>query len=197
MNRLTAVEFYPNNSLIHVYDGTLDFSSLNHAAEHILTQGFSGHPRSYIFSTLGECRNLAVEIWTPEIYSPHQEIVLRDDTIRAVKVPFSLPYSKKGIVLSNGFEVELRFWLGSSENYALVFEIKLRNDPKYLNSSQYLEDIDGAFTQECCYLTFYPTEEPVQPEVLRVDAWESPPYEFNHYTQLNPTYPLILDDEPT
>jgi hypothetical protein len=93
--------------------------------------------------------------------------------------------------------VETRFRLGSHYEFALVFEIKLRNDPEYLNSSQYREDVDQGFTQECCHLTFYPREEPVQPEVLRMDAWASPPYLFSRYTPLNPTYPLVLDDEPT
>lgn len=142
--------------------------------------------------------NLRVEIWQPEIYLSQQDIVLRNDTIRAVKVPFSISNPSEGVKLFDNFGlVELRFWLGSNTEFALVFEIKLRNDPEYLNSSQYHEDIDGAFTQECCYLTFYPREEPVQPEVLRMDAWTSPPYLFSRYTPLNPTYPMILDDEPT
>lgn len=198
MNRLAALELYPDNSLLYVYDAVLDFSSLNHGAEHILTQGFSGHPRSYKFFTLGECMNLRVEVLSPEIYLSQQEVVLRDDTIRAVKVPFSISNSQEGVMLSVGLgTVESRFRFGSNNEFALVFEIKLRNDPEYLNSSEYREDVDGGFTQECCYLTFYPREEPVQPEVLRMDAWASPPYLFSRYTPLNSTYPLILDDEPT
>ncbi|OKH23922.1 hypothetical protein [Chroogloeocystis siderophila] len=198
MNRLAALELYPYNSLLWVYDAVIDPDYLNYAAEHILTQGFSGHPRSYKFFTLGECMNLKLEIWKAEIYCPHQEIVLRDDTIRAVKVPFSISDSNEGVILFDNFRlVESRFRFGSNTEFALVFEIKLRNDPEYLNSSQYHEDVDSAFTQECCFLTFYPTEEPVQPEVLRLDAWASPPYEFSRYTRLDPTYPLILDDEPT
>ena len=68
MDRLAALELSPYNSLLYVYDTVLDFGSLNHGAEHILTQGFSGHPRSYKFFTLGECMNVVVEIWQPELY---------------------------------------------------------------------------------------------------------------------------------
>lgn len=198
MNRLAALELYPDNSLLYVYDAVLDFSCLNHAAERILAQGFSGHPRSYKFFTLGECMNLRVEVWKPEISCSQSEIVLRNDTIRAITVPFLISDSSQGVMLSTILGlVETRFQLGADSKFALVFEIKLRNDSEYLNSSQYHEDVDGGFTQECCYLTFYPTEEPVQAEVLRMDAWDSPPYPFSRYTPLNPTYPLTLDDEPT
>ncbi|OKH23921.1 hypothetical protein [Chroogloeocystis siderophila] len=197
MNRLAALELYPYNSLLWVYDAVIDPDYLNYAAEHILTQGFSGHPRSYKFFTLGECMNLKLEIWKADTDS-QSAIVLRDDTIRAVKVPFSISDPKEGVMFDDNFGLmKLRSRLDSNTEFALVFEIKLRNDSEYLNSSQYHEDVDGAFTQECCYLTFYPTEKPVQPEVLRIDAWTSPPYEFSRYTPLAPTYPLILDAEPT
>ncbi len=82
-------------------------------------------------------------------------------------------------------------------NYALVVELKLRNDAEYLSSSQYQEDIQGGFTEEYCYLTFYQREKLQEPEILRLDTWLSPPYEFDSYCPLEPTYPLLIEVEPT
>lgn len=200
MFKLASLEISLDNSCLYVYDAVLDFDYLNHAAEHRLEQGFSGHPRSYKFFTLGECVNLQIEVWQIEgMYVPPWEITLRDDTIRAVVVPFSISPSQTG----GGAKIshlmgmaELQVSVPSDE-YALVFEIKLRNDPEYLDSSSYQEDVDAHRTQEYCYLTFCKAGRPVEPRVLRSDAWTAPPYAFNRYTPVDPTCPLVLDDEPT
>jgi hypothetical protein len=207
MNKTASFELCADNSVLYVYDSALNFGDLNHGADHILTQGFSGHPRSYKFFTLGECTNLKVEVWSPEVGCKQPEIVLRDDTVRAVMVPFSLNHRSKVAVSHMLGILEVRFGLRSNREYALVFEIKLRDDAEYLNSSEYQQDVEGGFTQECCYLTFYPREEtlnprekpkePLKPEILRADAWEAPPYLFNRYTPLIPRDSLILDDQPT
>ncbi|NJL19772.1 MAG: hypothetical protein HC895_01440 [Leptolyngbyaceae cyanobacterium SM1_3_5] len=180
-----------------MYDSALNFSNLNHAAEHILTQGFSGHPRSYKFFTLGECLKLRVEVRCSNFNCSQPEIVLRRDTLRAIVVPFSISNSQSGIAISHMLRmVELRFWLGISTEYALVFEIKLRDDAAYFDSSEHQQDTEGGFTQECCYLTFYPRKDPVQPEILRTDTWDAPPT-FNRYTPIESTAPLRLDEQPT
>ncbi|MEI2578511.1 hypothetical protein [Scytonema sp. PRP1] len=202
MIKLVALELYPDNSTLYAYDALLDFNFLDHASEHRLEQGFSGHPRSQKFFTIGECMSLRVEIWNAEEgYSQSAEVALREDTVRAVIVPFSISPSRSraGIMITNMMrDLELLVRQDAGE-YALVFEIKLRNDPEYLNSSEYQEDVSGGFTQECCYLTFYRARksESVEPKVLRTDAWTSPPYLFGHYTPLAPAYPLVLDAEPT
>jgi hypothetical protein len=197
MAKIVSLELYPDGSGVYVYDAALNFSHLNHAAEHILTQGFSGHPRSYKLFTLGECQNLEVTVLQPDIDSSSSEIVLRQDTVRALVVPFSVSDSQSGIFISHIMRlVEVHCWLRGNTEYALVFEIKLRDDASYLSSAEYQQDIDGGFTQECCYLTFYPVETPVQPAILRADTWDTYPT-FNRYTPVELNVSLQLDDSPT
>jgi hypothetical protein len=189
MHKITALEMYPDNFAFRIHDASLTIGDTYHAVtQQTLAQGFSGNSRSYKFSTLGDCSNIRIEVWLAE---KQEEVTLRTDTVRAIMVPFSL--SEAGILIADlmGF-VEQRIYLSSGE-YALVFEIKLRNDAEYLNSPSYLENVEGGFSDEWCYLSFYPTEQPVQPEILRVDTWLSPPYPFQSYCPLNPTYPLLME----
>lgn len=80
----------------------------------------------------------------------------------------------------------------SEGNYALLFELKLRDDVEYLNSPEYQENVEDGWTEEFCRLTFYPRGNAVQPEILRLDAWSAPPYQIEGYARLNPTYPLLM-----
>jgi hypothetical protein len=197
MDKIISLELYPYNSVLLVYDAALNFSHLNHASEHIFTQGFSGHPRSYKFFTLGDCQNLKVKVLQPSIDSDSSEIVLRQDTVRALIVPFSVSDSQSGILISHILGgVEVHCWLRGNTEYALVFEIKLRDDASYLSGAEYQQDIEGGFTQECCYLTFYPVETPVQPAILRADTWDTYPT-FNRHTPVELNVSLKLDDSPT
>lgn len=188
MKKITALELYPDNFAFRIYDASLSSQDTFHAVtQQTLAQGFSRRPRSYHFSTLGDCMNLRIEVWLAD---QQEEVELRTDAVRAIMVPFSV--SEAGIMIADFMGlVEQLIWLTQGE-YALVFEIKLRNDAEYLNSSRYQENLEGGWTEEWCYLTFYPRVEPVQPEILRVDAWSSPPYPFQSYCPLNPNYPLLM-----
>ncbi|MEB3181100.1 MAG: hypothetical protein VKL59_19000 [Nostocaceae cyanobacterium] len=189
MHKITALEMYPDNCAFRIHDASDSIRDTYHpVTDRTLAQGFSGSPRSYHFSTLGDCRNIRIEVWLAD---KQEEVKLRTDTVRAVMVPFSL--SQAGILIAelSGF-VEQRIFLGSGE-YALVFEIKLRNDAEYLNSPRYQENVEDGFTEESCYLSFYPREQPVQPEILRVDTWSYPPCPSQSYCPLNPTYPLLME----
>ena len=180
---------YPDNFAFQVHDISLSSQKTYHTVtDQTLAQGFSGHPRSYNFSTLGDCLDIRIEVWLAD---QQEEVYLRSDTVRAIIVPFSC--TAEVIIADLMGLVEQRIFLAGE--YALVFEIKLRNDGEYLSSSQYQENVEGGFSHEWCYLTFYPRIETVQPEILRVDAWSSPPYTLASYYPLKPTYPLLIETD--
>jgi hypothetical protein len=120
---------------------------------------------------VNECFGAHVEVWEAD------EISLHPDTIRAIVLPFTI--TKGGLVVSGlyGNEQTVPFTPG---NYALVMEMKPRNDDEYLNSQEYQEDMDGGHMKVWCHLTMVPKEEPVQPEILQVEK------------ELFPTYPLLM-----
>ncbi|HAJ63218.1 MAG TPA: hypothetical protein DCP31_31610 [Cyanobacteria bacterium UBA8543] len=189
MKKITALELYPDNFAFRIYDASLSSRDTFHTVtQHTLAQGFSRRPGSYNFSTLGDCMNLRIEVWLAD---QQEEVDLRNDTVRAIMVPFSV--SEAGIMIADFMGLVEQLIRLTQGEYALVFEINVRNDAEYLNSPQYQENVEIGFTQEWCYLTFYSRVEPVQPEILRVDAWSSPPYPFQSYCPLNPNYPLLME----
>lgn len=188
MQEIAKLNFSPEYSILQAYNANLE----NEYAYHLVTdqtinQGFTGFSESYNFYSLGDCFNLGIEIWLAE---EQEDIILRSDTVRAIMVPFSSNGS--GVKIANvGRTCEYIVQIPKGK-YALVFEIKLKNDNEYLSSEQYRSDVAGGFSEECCYLTFYSRAEPVQPELLRLDAWSAPPYHLEGYGRLNPTYPLVM-----
>ena len=189
MNKVATFGMYPWNFAFEVFNASLGLEKTNHnISEQTLAQGFSACPGSLYFSTLGDCRWITIEIWVTEA---SEEVSILPDTVRAILLPFSVDGEGIKIVDIMGL-VEGRVYI-SEGNYALLFELKLRDDVEYLNSSEYQEDIEGGFTKEWCRLTFYPRENAVQPEILRLDAWSAPPYEIQGYAPLNPTYPLLIN----
>lgn len=189
MELVTIFDMYPDYFHFRVWDAKLDLGETYHEVnEQTLRQGFSSRfGRSLNFSTLGDCMGITIEVWYAD---ESEEVCLRDDTIRAILVPFSVSGSFKIDDCMGATEVSLSTRPG---NYALLFEIKLRNDREYLKSSRYQEIIEGGFSEEWCYLTFYPRSEPIQPEILRLDAWSSPPYHLESYCPLKPNYPLLME----
>ena len=189
MELVTIFDMYPAYFHFRVWDAKLDLGETYHEVnEQTLRQGFSSRlGRSLNFSTLGDCLGITIEVWYAD---ESEKVCLRDDTIRAILVPFSVSGSFKIDDCMGATEVSLSTRPG---NYALLFEIKLRNDREYLKSSRYQENIEGGFSEEWCYLTFYPRSEPIQPEILRLDAWSSPPYRLESYCPLKPNYPLLME----
>ncbi len=129
-----------------------------------------------------------IEVWVAEL---SEQISILPETLRAILLPFSV--GKQGIKIGNFIEgVEVSVLIPEG-NYALLFELKLRNDVEYLNSPEYQKNTAGGFTDEWCRLTFYPKENAVQPEILRLDTESTLPYPVEGYIPLNPTYPLLME----
>jgi len=192
MHKTTTFDFYPDNFGFRVWDANLDIrETYNEVNEQTLRQGFSSRlSRSINFFTLGDCMRMTIEVWYAD---SSENIYLREDTIRAILVPFSVSGWWKIGDFRGHMEVSLSTHQGHN---ALLFEVKLRNDDEYLKSSQYQHNVDGGFSKEWCCLTLYrrgERDEPIQPEILRLDAWTSPPYELKGYGQLDPIYPLLME----
>ena len=189
MNKVATFGMSPYNFAFQVYKANLSQEETYHAVtEQTLAQGFSARPGSLHFSTFGECAWTTIEIWVAEL---SDEISIRPKTVRAILLPFSV--DREGIKIRHQLGLMEGHVYISKGNYALLFELQLRDDVEYLNSPQYQQDVEDGWTQEWCRLTFYRRENSVQPEILRVDAWYSPPYPIEGYARLQPTYPLLMD----
>lgn len=178
ITRQTTFDLYPDNYTLHVWDSEIEGQEIYHDVnDRILNQGFSSRLsyRSINFSTLGDCMKMTIEI---RYADESDEIVIRDETIRAILVPFSL---KSGWIkiCDSMRHIELSI-SNRPGNYALLCEIKFRDDEEYLKSSEYEE---SGMTEEYCYLTFFRREEIPESEILRVDR------------DLNPIYPLLTEVE--
>ena len=180
---------YPDYFAFQVFNASLRQEETYHTiTDQTLAQGFSARPGSLYFSTLGDCMWITIEVWVAE---SSDEIHLRPETVRAILVPFSVDRGGVKITHTLGL-VEGHVYI-SEGNYALLFELQLRDDVGYLNSPKYQENVEGGFTEEWCHLTFYPRENSVQPEILRLDAWSAPTYPIEGYAPLKPTYPLLME----
>lgn len=189
MNRTTTFDIHPDNFGFRVWDTDLDGEETYHeVSEQTLRQGFSSRlGRSVNFSTLGDCMRMTIEVWYAD---SSENICLREDSVRAILVPLSVGGWWKIGDFRGHMEVSLSTYSG---HHALLFEIKLRDDDEYLHSSQYQENVDIGCSEEWCYLTLYKRDEPIQPEILRLDAWASPPYDLASYSSLDPIYPLLMN----
>jgi hypothetical protein len=130
-----------------------------------LTQGFAWTSQIITFSIMNfgsnECCGAQVEVWEAD------EISLLPSTIRAMVLPFTITEGELVVSdLSVGNAQMITFAPG---HYALVMEMKPRDDDEYLNSQEYQEDIEAGFIQAWCRLTLIPKQELVQPEILRTD----------------------------
>jgi hypothetical protein len=189
MNKIASFGMYPSNFAFRVFSVNVgEYDTYPDVTDQTLAQGFSARLGSLSFYTLAECRWITIEIWVAE---PSDEICLLPETVRAILVPFSVFEAGTKIADIIGL-VEGQVHLTRGE-YALVFELKLQDDVEYLNSAQYQENVADCSTQEWCRLTFYPRENSVQPEILRLDAWSEPTYPIDGYAGLNPTYPLLME----
>lgn len=188
MNKIATFGMSPYNFAFQVFNASLSQEEMNHdVTDQTLAQGFSALPGSLYFSTFGECHWITVEVW---VVQPSDEISVRPETVRAILLPFLV--DTKGITIFDTIGTVEGHIDISEGNYALLFELKLRDDVEYLNSPQYQKDVEDGWTEEFCRLTFYPRENSVQPEILRLDAWSAPPYFIEGYARLNPTYPLLM-----
>lgn len=143
-------------------------------------QGFAWRPGEvdfYVyFGTFEDktCNHALIEVHLKE------EMVLAPDSTRVIWLPFAV--GKEKIVVTDVFGSETIITIPEG-HYGLLFELKPRDDPKYLNSPEYQEDLEGSFIQIWCRLTFVP-QEAVEPAILRADE------------HLSPTYPLLMEATP-
>jgi hypothetical protein len=108
------------------------------------------------------------------------QIELAPDSERAILLPFTV--GKEGIYVCDVGSHPTSISIPEG-HYALLFELKERDDPEYLNSAEYQHNLEGNFIEIWCRLTFVP-QEVVEPAILRVDEY------------LSPTYPLLMEAEP-
>lgn len=185
MNKAATFGMYPWNFAFRVCSANDGEEERDHdITDQTLAQGFSALPGNLYFSTFGECHWISIDV---SVAQASDEITLRADTVRAILLPFSVNGKGIKIIDITGY-VEGQVYIKRGQ-YALLFELKLRNDVDYLNSSQYQKNVEDGWTEEMCRLTFYPRENPVQPEILRQDVWSEPPYFIHSFVPLNPTYP--------
>jgi hypothetical protein len=155
-----------------------DVGTLAFEQQH-LSQGFAWSPAEVDFyvdfnkNQLEACGGLF------EVYLANQ-IEVASDSTRAVLVPFTV--GERGINVSDvvGSYVDIPIPKG---HYALLFELKPRDDIEYLNSEQYQCNIEAGFIELFCRLTFV-LQESVVSEVLRSDEY------------LSPSYPLLMEAKP-
>lgn len=179
MTLIKSFELSISYSRIYVFNPDVPEGCGLEFEEQHYRQGFAWRPGEanfdvQLFSQV-DCTHAIVEVHLKE------EMMLAPDSTRAIWLPF--PVSKQGVVVADV--------IGSSEvpipipegHYGLLFELKPRDDPEYLNSPEYQEDLEGSFMQIWCRLTFVP-QESVEPAILRVDEY------------LSPTYPLLMEATP-
>ena len=192
MKKIVTSNISPDNHGFRVFDADITdiTTTYHHVTDELVKQGFSAQPGSFNFYTFGECMGFIIEVWVAEL---SEQISILPETLRAILLPFSV--GKQGIIVGDfiaGVEVPVLIPEG---NYALLFELKLRDDVEYLNSPEYQKNAARGFTDEWCRLTFSPRENAVEPEILRLDTESTLPYPVEGYIPLNPTYPLLMESQ--
>lgn len=189
MKKITALDLYPDNAIFRIFDASLNYEDTFGVTDLLFTQGFTWRPGCYNLGTFTRCHNLTIEVWLAD---QQEEIQIRPDSSRAILLPFWVPAT--GLMIDDEeMREQHRFAIPEGE-YAMLFELKPRNDQEYLESERYQENIAGGFAEESCYLTFYPRAEPVQPEILRLETMSAFPYVVQGYGPIEPTYPLSIED---
>jgi hypothetical protein len=169
MRKLASFEILIYYSQFDVRDirgeNDLCISDLN--AQHF-GQGFAWAPGIVTFMTVGECSSAYIEVCTATT------INLEPTSTRAIVLPFSVSASGVKVVpfMSNPTE-EIQVPIPTG-NYALLFELKLRDDNEYFEGSRYLTDLNTSQQSVWCRLTFIPQEH-TEPEILRSDDEMSDP----------------------
>jgi hypothetical protein len=100
------------------------------------------------------------------------KISLLPDTIRAIILPCSIV--EEGLVFSASRESAEHIVPWTPGDYALVMEMKIRDDMEYINSQKYQQDLEANRTQAYLRFTLFPQTK-VEPDILRLDK-ELAPY---------------------
>jgi Competence protein J (ComJ) len=187
--KIALFSIYPAFKVFQVWDQGYWKEIPDHDITDVtVNQGFSWQIGSTIFYPISnECHSLKVEV------SISNEITLSSKAMRAIVIPFTVFSGTLSVECFKADRVgKYKFSVPTGE-YALLCEIWLRDDQEYLQSAQYQENIETGWTEEVSKLTFIPTQEPIEPKVLRIEDERSFPYKLISYDPLNPIYPLYLD----
>ncbi|MGB8698183.1 MAG: competence protein ComJ [Thermosynechococcaceae cyanobacterium] len=140
-------------------------------------QGFAWMPGTVNFLMLNndcELSSAFVEVYLSD------HIELCPDTIRAIQVPFSvgrlgvcIPNDGARIISGTATKLPSRQKIAipvPSGQYALVCEMKFRDDEEYLNSERYRQNNEVGLTDMWCRLIFV-AQEDAPPAILRADEF--------------------------
>ena len=123
MKKIATLDMYPDTRRFRVFDADISDKITTYHTAKSFDQGFSARPGSFNFSTFGECMGIIIEVWVAELSA---QISVLPETLRAILLPFSV--GKQGIKAGNFIEGVEEAVLISEGNYALLFELKLRDD---------------------------------------------------------------------
>lgn len=150
---------------IAVFDPDLE-APFNDVTSAHSAQGFSWRPGSISFFTHGSCDAVAVEVWAGDSLAP------RPDAARAIRVPFTVPPSRRVEIsdLGVGHVIEL-----PPGKYALLFEV---------GALPPVDNEEAQWWARCwCWLTFS-THEDATPAILVANDG------------LDPSDQLLMDAKP-
>jgi hypothetical protein len=154
MPKLKKFQVGVTYSTIVVFDPNLEMPFNDWTRQHG-RQGFSWRDGSVSFSTLTDYGIVKIEVAT------EAEAHIHKQTTRAILVPFRIPEGGKIEVGNLDYQEIIKLNPG---NYSLLFEIhRTKEDEMW------------------CRLTFIPTSEPVEPQILKADPL------------LSPQYPLLME----
>lgn len=145
-----------------------------------INQGFVWHPNFVGFEIRNQIGSCIVEIHI----SNHLE--LESNTERAIVVPYYV--SDENYFYLSDENSEVRIDLKSGQ-YQLLYQNRYLTDSEIESSGEFEDVFDpkedpDSFRPELCLLTFIPTTEVIEPQILRREPGFNPPSE------------LIMFDEP-
>ena len=138
MKKIATFDMYPDTRRFRVFDAEISDKITTYHSAKSFEQGFSARPGSFNFSTFGECMGIIIEVWVAEL---SEQTSILPETLRAILLPFSV--GKQGIIIGDFIAGVEEPVLIPEGNYALLFELKLRDDVEYLNSPEYQENAAG------------------------------------------------------
>ncbi len=187
--KIYSFSFDTGLNLISVWDDSKPSRSAFHGySEQAFNQGFSWMPGSVTFFTFGKTCRAVVEVC---LLQSNEVFHLQPETMRAIRVPFDL--AGEGIRYTDCMNIfDKAFVSIPPGNYSLVFENRLNDNPEYLSSPEYLEDVEAGFSSEIIRLSFVQTSKDVEPAIFKTESWSELPYHIEGYDSLNPIYPLLL-----
>jgi hypothetical protein len=189
--RIVSSSIATTEQLIVVWADCQPFRAALHSySEQVFRQGFSWKPGNTNLYTFGRTCRATVEVYLLQAGEAFQ---LQPQTLRAIQVPFEL--ASEGVRYSDGLDFIGTFVPIPSGQYSLVFENRLNDDPVYLDSSEYSKDVDCASTSELIRLNFIPSQEQVEPAILRIESWDETPYFIEGYDNpIQLIHPLLMKD---